>query len=87
MALTEQIEKQLNILPLEKQNEVLDFILFLQQRVLSAPSAVAVEEERSQRIRAALQRLAELKTFANISDPVAWQKEIRQDRPLPGRPS
>jgi len=33
MTLTEQIEKQLNALPLEKQGEVLDFISFLQRRV------------------------------------------------------
>jgi hypothetical protein len=23
--------------------------------------------------------------FADISDPAAWQREIRKDRPLPGR--
>ncbi|MFQ3591367.1 MAG: DUF2281 domain-containing protein [Chloracidobacterium sp.] len=33
MTLMEQIEKQLSALPPEKQNEVLDFIIFLQQRV------------------------------------------------------
>ena len=32
MTLLEQIEKQLSALPTEKQNEVLDFIAFLQQR-------------------------------------------------------
>lgn len=32
MTLLEQIEKQLSALPAEKQNEVLDFIAFLQQR-------------------------------------------------------
>jgi hypothetical protein len=32
MTLLEQIEKQLSALPPEKQNEVLDFIAFLQQR-------------------------------------------------------
>jgi len=32
MTLLEQIEKQLSALPAEKQNEVLDFIVFLQQR-------------------------------------------------------
>jgi hypothetical protein len=38
MTLTEQIQKQLNALPPEKQGEVLDFVLFLQQRVvLSRP--------------------------------------------------
>lgn len=25
------------------------------------------------------------KGLANIEDPVAWQREIRKDRPLPGR--
>lgn len=31
MTLLEKIEKQLNTLPLEKQNEVLEFIILLQQ--------------------------------------------------------
>ncbi len=34
---------------------------------------------------AALRRLRELGTFKDITDPVAWQREIRKDRPLPGR--
>lgn len=29
--------------------------------------------------------LQTLKPFRSISDPVAWQREIRKDRPLPGR--
>ncbi len=33
----------------------------------------------------ALKKLAEMKAFASIEDPVAWQREIRKDRPLPGR--
>jgi hypothetical protein len=34
---------------------------------------------------AALKRLRVRGTFQTITDPVAWQREIRQDRPLPGR--
>jgi uncharacterized protein YfaS (alpha-2-macroglobulin family) len=34
---------------------------------------------------AALRKLRELGTFKEIADPVAWQREIRKDRPLPGR--
>jgi hypothetical protein len=85
MALMEQIEKQLTRLPPEKQNEVLDFIMFLQQRIQD-PSA-SNEAERSKRIKTAFQTLAELNTFADISDPVSWQQQIRQDRQLPGRQS
>jgi hypothetical protein len=33
----------------------------------------------------ALRRLAELGTFKEITDPVAWQREIRKDKPLYGR--
>ena len=32
-----------------------------------------------------LRMLAEKGTFDHIEDPVAWQREIRKDRPLPGR--
>ena len=34
---------------------------------------------------AALRQLRKLGTFKDITDPVAWQREIRKDRPLPGR--
>jgi len=39
MTLIEQIEKQLHGLPTEKQTEVLEFILFLQQRAAMSPKA------------------------------------------------
>lgn len=45
MTLIDQIEKQLTTLPLEKQSEVLDFILFLQQRATTMPK----EKKRSLR--------------------------------------
>ena len=31
------------------------------------------------------QELADMGAFSEIEDPVAWQREIRKDRPLPGR--
>ena len=34
---------------------------------------------------AILEQLAESRTFATITDPVRWQRELRQDRGLPGR--
>ena len=36
MSLIQEIEKQLNDLPLEKQDEVLDFIAFLRQRTAAS---------------------------------------------------
>ena len=84
MTLTEQIQQQAGTLPPEKQSEVLDFITFLQQRVQAAHSASA-EAKRGERIKAALQTLAELGAFSEIVDPGEWQRQIRTDRPLPGR--
>ena len=39
MTLLEQIEKEIGVLPPEKQAEVLDFITFLQQRAGISPPA------------------------------------------------
>jgi hypothetical protein len=33
----------------------------------------------------ALEKLAASDAFSEISDPSEWQREIRKDRPLPGR--
>ena len=33
----------------------------------------------------ALEKLAQVGAFSSIEDPVAWQQEARQDRPLPNR--
>ena len=33
----------------------------------------------------ALRQLRRMGTFQNITDPVAWQREIRKDNPLPSR--
>src|SRR3954464_10792729 len=35
--------------------------------------------------KAALAELRRLDPFRDITDPVAWQREQRKDRPLPGR--
>ena len=43
------------------------------------------ETERKAALGAALEALAESGAFSDIEDPVAWQREIRKDRPLPGR--
>ena len=43
--------------------------------------------ERGRRMRAALDKLAAADAFADIEDPVEWQRDIRRDRPLPGRSS
>lgn len=36
-------------------------------------------------VKKAVKNLQKIGAFHTIKDPVAWQREIRKDRPLPGR--
>lgn len=53
--------------------------------LLDRVPADSTETNQGQRMAAALERLAALPALEDISDPSAWERETRQDRPLPGR--
>lgn len=53
--------------------------------VTFVPEIEETLEERRRRVAAALHELSASGAFAEIDDPIAWQRDIRQDRPLPGR--
>jgi hypothetical protein len=38
-----------------------------------------------QRMAKILEQLASVKVLASLTDPVAWEREVRQDRSLPDR--
>ncbi len=40
---------------------------------------------RGEEMARILEQIAALNAFADVPDPVLWQREIRQDRSLPGR--
>ena len=52
--------------------------------ILDEPDRIA---DRRRRMAEALDELTAADAFSEISDPVEWQREIRKDRPLPGRDS
>ena len=47
--------------------------------------SAATDRPTQETALAALRQLREMGTFKKITDPVAWQRENRKDRPLPGR--
>ena len=49
------------------------------------PRAQKQKPQDRERIQQLWKELQALKPFKDIKDPVAWQREIRKDRPLPGR--
>jgi antitoxin component of MazEF toxin-antitoxin module len=58
--------------------------LKLGQKVVLPPTRVIKKQDRGA-IQKAIKELQKLGAFKEIKDPVAWQREIRKDRPLPGR--
>ncbi len=49
------------------------------------PEPPAEGQARGHAMAALLEQLAECRTFSAITDPVRWQRELRQERVLPGR--
>ncbi len=45
----------------------------------------AADTARGEQMARIMEQLAEANPFSEIDDPVAWQREIRKDRLLPGR--
>ena len=52
---------------------------------LDIPIQTEEEPASGKRVASIMQELADRQSFDQIKDPVAWQQEVRQDRPLPSR--
>jgi antitoxin component of MazEF toxin-antitoxin module len=61
-----------------------DAQLELGQKATIQLPIIEVKQDRK-RIQMLFKQLQELVAFKSIKDPAAWQREIRKDRPLPGR--
>jgi hypothetical protein len=57
----------------------------VQVTVLDEEPMSTANQSQGQRMAAALEQLAAVHAFAEMSDPAAWESEIRKDRPLPDR--
>ena len=67
--------------PPEKSDATQVYITFLEEPDSVSPS------NRGRLMAEILAELARRGTFAEITDPVAWQRELRADRALPDRES
>ena len=75
------IEKARNLSPAERLLLASRLIDSVRQRDLSD----SFQKSQREAIKKSLEKLAKMKVFADIKDPVEWQRQIRKDRPLPGR--
>ena len=53
--------------------------------ILESKPSMPQQQDRGQRMANALEKLAAIHPVATIQEPKAWEREMRQDRPLPGR--
>lgn len=83
-AILHEIQRHAAVLPLSSQVELLNYAVYLEQKAQGKTPAISTRERR-ERLAQALAQAVELNPFAEITDPVAWQREQRQDRSLPGR--
>lgn len=80
----QQVQQHASSLPLPLQAELLHYTLYLEQKAQGSVSNVSRPIDR-ERLAQALEQAVALNPYGDIADPVSWQQEQRQDRPLPGR--
>jgi hypothetical protein len=81
MKLDQTIQQHLEKLPLSLQGEVLDYVLYLEQKTGKSSHN---NSERRKSLASALEKAASMNPYAEV-DPVAWVREQRNERSLPGR--
>lgn len=83
--ITEEILYNLAELPTEMQMETLDFIQFLKAKLKKNNALKAETKNNGSVLAEMLDNAVKNDLFAGIDDPSAWQREVRQDRPISGR--
>jgi antitoxin component of MazEF toxin-antitoxin module len=54
-----------------------------QKTIIALP--IPEPKQNRGRIQEVIRQLQDIGAYRDIKDPAAWQREIRKDRPLPGR--
>ena len=84
--LKQQILHDLELLPEAMQSETLDFVQFLKKKLEQNKATLATEITLNGQVLAdILEEASKHNLFTEIEDPGSWQREVRRDRPLPGR--
>ena len=82
----EILSREIQNLNPQQAREVLRYVGYVKS--LSDTDKTEVQTSQTNRRQAILdgfRKLRELGTFDAIDDPAEWQRNIRKDRPLPGR--
>lgn len=82
----QEILPLVNLLPHHEKFQLVQLLLtqLAQEEGITLISQQSVDDN-GKKAAAILQRMAERQALSEIVDPVVWQRELRQDRPLTGR--
>lgn len=82
----QEILPLVNLLPHHEKFQLVQLLLtqLAQEEGITLISQQLVDDS-GKKVAAILQRMAERQALSEIVDPVVWQRELRQDRPLLGR--
>ena len=83
--ITQQILEDVGALTPEMQQEALDFVQFLKTKLSNSALKPKESEPNGVKLAQLMEEASRKNLFSHIDDPAAWQREIRKDRPLPGR--
>lgn len=81
MKLEQTIQRHLEKLSLPLQGEVLDYVLYLEQK---NKKQISPDSERRVRLAHVLEQVVAINPYSAI-DPAKWTQEQRHDRALPDR--
>ncbi len=81
MKLNQAIQQHMEKFTLPLQSEVLDYVLYLEQKAVKQSTS---DRERREHLTSALKKVVAINPFAAV-DPAAWEQEQRSERVLPGR--
>lgn len=62
-----------------------DAALVLGQKIQVSDPLPDTQTQDRKSIQGAIRNLQKIHAYSDIKDPAAWQRKIREDRPLPGR--
>lgn len=83
--LLQQLQQHAAVLSPPLQAELLNYAIYLEQKAKARTAPPVSGLQRRQRLAEALENAAAIDPYREINDPVAWQREQREDRPLPDR--
>ncbi|NER99573.1 MAG: DUF2281 domain-containing protein [Symploca sp. SIO1B1] len=84
-SILQQLQNHAAALPPGLQVELLNYAIYLEQKAQANPVSATIRNQKRECFAEALAQAAALNPYGDIANPVAWQREQRQDRPLPGR--